>query len=354
MNENTIPEEKNYVKAGRDITIDKAKMGMLLLVVLGHVLVFFSSEYGSLFDINSGNYENNINIILDVIYSFHMPAFFILSGIIYDKNKNYFKFMLRNIKKLVIPSVIFMILVMIPILKYVGEYKEVEFITWFDNIHNRHLWFIESLVIMLFVNRTLDLIPGMKLFKLILSVVLYYLTMDKIVVIKPISIANYMIYFQLGEVLGKDSFKINIPTLIIYLSMAVGINYALISWNNSGVVKYIENNNTFYVLNSLLLTITAYKIFELVPYRLCKHQFNVYLFHAPIIYLLMTKLRYIELGNPVNKILVVFILTLLISFLISTILKLLFSKCRYILSKITNLNMFNIESKLQIVRKEFC
>lgn len=319
-NENLYFESEATTK--RDVSLDKAKMGLLFLVIIGHILVFYSPNYYSLFKLNPGNSKNTIEAVLSVIYSFHMAAFFIISGATYNKNKNYIEFNLRNIKKLVIPTVIFTVIVLVPVMKYVGTYKNFEFIEWFYNTRNRHLWFVESLVIILFVNRTLDIIPNMKIIKFVLSIVAYYLVMDKIITVKPINLLNYFVYFQLGEVLGKDSLKLTWKSLIIYIVFAVFINYMILTGNNTNkIVEYIKNNHIFTILNALLLTITFSKVFEIIPSKLCKHQFNVYLFHVPVIYATMYQLRYKGNISDLNKALITFIITIIISFLISVILK---------------------------------
>lgn len=349
-NENLYFESEETTK--RDVSLDKAKMGLLFLVIIGHILVFYSPNYYSLFKLNPGNSKNTIEAVLSVIYSFHMAAFFIISGATYNKNKNYIEFNLRNIKKLVIPTVIFTVIVLVPVMKYVGTYKNFEFIEWFYNTRNRHLWFVESLVIILFVNRTLDIIPDMKIIKFVLSIVAYYLVMDKIITIKPINLLNYFVYFQLGEVLGKDSLKLSWKSLIIYIALAVFINYMLLIGNKSNkIVEYIKNNHIFTILNALLLTVTFSKVFEIIPTKLCKHQFNVYLFHVPVIYVSMHLIKKYFILDGLTPALVTFVLTIILSFGVSKFLRYLNIKFAVIWSnmkeskKNINSNMALIQSK---------
>lgn len=72
--------------------IDFTKGFLILSVILGHC-------------INGENYFKNI------IYSFHMPAFFIISGILLNYSsavgKNFGRFLLLRIRQLVIPYIIF-------------------------------------------------------------------------------------------------------------------------------------------------------------------------------------------------------------------------------------------------------
>lgn len=72
--------------------IDYSKGLLIFLVILGHC-------------INGENYLKNI------IYSFHMPAFFIVSGILLNYSsavgKNFGRFLVSRIRQLVIPYIIF-------------------------------------------------------------------------------------------------------------------------------------------------------------------------------------------------------------------------------------------------------
>ena len=72
--------------------IDNVKGILILLVVLGHCIVG----------------ENHLKT---VIYSFHMPAFFIISGILLNYSsavrKNFGGFLLSRIRQLLIPYILF-------------------------------------------------------------------------------------------------------------------------------------------------------------------------------------------------------------------------------------------------------
>ena len=78
----------------RDITIDIAKGIGIVLVVLGHVLI-----------------NSDINRL---IYLFHMPLFFFISGIIfystYNKDIKFKDYLLKKIKSILIPYFVFSII----------------------------------------------------------------------------------------------------------------------------------------------------------------------------------------------------------------------------------------------------
>lgn len=83
--------------------LDLAKGIGIILVVLGHYLEVFMRE----------NFDGNMLHIL--IYSFHMPFFFLISGILFkDINGNDFrKWIERKIKTLIMPSYLFILLTII-------------------------------------------------------------------------------------------------------------------------------------------------------------------------------------------------------------------------------------------------
>ena len=79
-------------KSSRNQELDVAKGLGILLVVIGH------------------GYSHTTNIEL-LIYGFHMPFFFIISGIIYGQKQVQFEFNLRKkIKTLIIPYLFFEIM----------------------------------------------------------------------------------------------------------------------------------------------------------------------------------------------------------------------------------------------------
>ena len=81
----------------RDHYFDNAKFFLMFLVFFGHMIQPFTGE------------NREISSIYKVIYSFHMPAFIIISGYFAKnfKKRGYFK---KLIKKLILPYIIFQII----------------------------------------------------------------------------------------------------------------------------------------------------------------------------------------------------------------------------------------------------
>ena len=86
----------------RNKQIDTAKGILMSLVILGHVLLA------------SSNLTRAGSFLLKLIYSFHMPAFLIISGILFDREKqksnDFQTFLFTRAKHILIPYFIFEIL----------------------------------------------------------------------------------------------------------------------------------------------------------------------------------------------------------------------------------------------------
>ncbi|MBQ6221564.1 MAG: acyltransferase family protein [Solobacterium sp.] len=83
----------------RNKQIDTAKGILMSLVILGHVLLA------------SNNLPQAGSFLLKLIYSFHMPAFLIISGILFDrerqKGNSFQAFLLARVKHILMPYFIF-------------------------------------------------------------------------------------------------------------------------------------------------------------------------------------------------------------------------------------------------------
>lgn len=88
MGEMDIKQRLTYIDIARAIGI--------LFVVLGHVNQFYRDSQGI---------ENSQTLIF--IYAFHMPLFFILSGILFSEKTfhdlSFFDFLIKKVKALLVP-----------------------------------------------------------------------------------------------------------------------------------------------------------------------------------------------------------------------------------------------------------
>lgn len=84
--------------------IDTAKGYLMLLVILGHVLIVLNPDYSKLY----------FTSIQAFIYTFHMPAFFVIHGVLFDlekwRKRPLKEFVNKKVQSLIIPYVFFEII----------------------------------------------------------------------------------------------------------------------------------------------------------------------------------------------------------------------------------------------------
>ena len=78
--------------------LDHAKAMAIILVVAGHFVQ---------------SYCPDLNVIFKIIYSFHMPAFFVLSGFLFSEKKPFKNFIVKKAKSLLLPYVVFSALLLV-------------------------------------------------------------------------------------------------------------------------------------------------------------------------------------------------------------------------------------------------
>lgn len=87
--------------------IDSTRGIAILLVVVGHVVGGYTGNYGL------PEYQRIIDIVVDAIYTFHMPLFFMISGYVFGLKKynwsmdNYVAYINKKAKTLLIPYFLF-------------------------------------------------------------------------------------------------------------------------------------------------------------------------------------------------------------------------------------------------------
>ena len=77
----------------RKLNLDNLKGILIILVVLGHVVQSVIADYQQ-------------NVLFRVIYSFHMPLFFFISGYLTCKSKPDSNMLIKRAKQLLIPFIV--------------------------------------------------------------------------------------------------------------------------------------------------------------------------------------------------------------------------------------------------------
>ena len=288
--------------------IDISKAYGIFLIVFGHVIT----------------HSNNLSQLYKYIYSFHVPFFFLLSGIVLTNNKNFKTKIANNFKKIVIPYLLFSLLFLIPYYFFgngVSENlnRDVSF-NFIDNIfgifrgisetipQNRPLWFLPCLFI---VKTIYDLI----LCKIDLKKIKNFILLELLFIALGIVFQNIeqlpwcinqsivmLCFYNIGYAFSNkinSIKKVNIVFPIIFL--IIGFIFELLNGN----INVMNNSYGNYILffASSIFTITGYillfnkikltKLSKLTNF-IGKNTLYILIFHKLIVVVFQTKLGVIS------------------------------------------------------------
>lgn len=297
-----------------------------ILVVLGHstYLKFGGVDYSLLFAKTlEGNCGQKIQSIVDIIYIFHMPLFFAISGAVYYIQKNKFnkytsigELISAKIKRLLIPYILVGLLYVIPI-KLISRYYSINYtyVAIFYEMINGigHLWFLFTLFWLFIIFYILEKYIYQKNKYIFLIIILStYLFKDIIYEFIPSGLKNqvqYLIFFCIGyffEIIREKYNKykyIHINTLILgglaysiyYIQTNVSFRYV-----QCFLLLIVQLILILIVYNISYLSIKYLKVTCLKLYHILnKYNFEIYLFHDPLNYLILyiTSLIMIKISN---------------------------------------------------------
>lgn len=201
---------------GRLLTFDIAKAICIILVVVGHY-----------YPDNSPGWYKNIH---DIIYSFHMPLFMFASGYIYMftwKEQPYSRFLLKKVKRLLIPYLSASILIItLKLASQHGNALVENPVTWMSYIRMFYypeagffLWFIIALWWM-FVLVPLFRTKKQRLVLFMLAIILHYLPIEATSILCLQQVKTMLVFFMLGVVIADYS---KVRGLIIRINGAIGL-----------------------------------------------------------------------------------------------------------------------------------
>lgn len=195
--------------------IDAAKGYGILLVILGHLELGMFSEW---------------------IYTFHIPLFFFLSGYVFSTKHNFFEFLKRKCKALLVPYFLMgLILIIFQVLFYhmPGENFFVDFFTKFkDLIIQIRCWDLWYIACLFWLNIFFYLI--VKLFR-------------KLYIILPIviAIAIYGVYYytniRKGLFWNIDACMIVVPFFFVGYAVKIIVSKSLLK----NLIDRINKNNAY-------------------------------------------------------------------------------------------------------------
>lgn len=274
--------------------IDIMKSILCILVVFGHSL--------------TQTVRNNVflDTIFYALYTFHMPVFFMVSGITYMKYEANYKIkdlMRKKFIRLIIPyfsmSIFAYCVVMILSKNIIPLRSVIEGIVFLYSHVDKHLWFIYVLFIITFMNCILKIEKKSHrsiifLFTVILAFSAYPLTESKYMLFTRV--LYYNMYFQMGIciyniMINKKSFyykliKINKKVWIFLFSIAICVIFLIKIKGYSQYIKVfflvISSVSAYMVLYNFSNNIKSEKIRHILLV-ISKYSYEIYLLHNPFI-----------------------------------------------------------------------
>lgn len=310
--------------------LDVMKVLTMFLVVLGHI----TNKYGP-----NAIVEHAIEIpffesLSEIIYKFHMPAFFAISGAVYfickrklGKYKNEKAFIIKKFHRLVIPYAVFALCWVLPCMYIVGKVDtslpRYIFYSYIVGLNSRHLWYLYALFC-IFVLFSLMEETAFKRPKTILIILLlfYFSSPHILYYFQASSIATYMIYFYIGYISYNWCDKMQHKAVLVIASVLLFVVLCHVEKS----IYHPLASSLFSLLEALSGTLFLYGGSSLLTERtkivrncffahLSLNSFGIYLFHPMLIYYMFFFTRHLCLNPYVLAMLCLFTTYLLSSML---------------------------------------
>ena len=307
------------MKNNKIIFINILQAFAILTVFLGHALRIYHSG-GWYF--HKGETVLICDIIDKFIYSFHMPLFVFLSGYLFfanfDKIKNLNEYILKRIKRLLLPFLTVGLFYVIPLICIVNPLDK-DIVFYYKNFLNLkfcwHLWFLPMLFIVnsifaiLFINaKTIN--------KFIILPILIILNLIQIQGPQSCiyTVPTYLIYFYLGCIFFE--YRKFIQEKILKYTGAI----ALLMIALETCLYFNPSNSVLKLISATSMILLSYLIsFKLSKYNfgsgfiisyLSKNLFILYLLHEPIMAFILKQLNWGKLYTPFINVNILFWATL--------------------------------------------
>lgn len=283
--------------------IDISRAIGILLVVFGHCIIPNIRESNQI-----------LNSIYKIIYLFHMPLFFFISGYIFENNINKYMdkkdFIKNKFRKLMIPYFVYSIFSYVVIyiccrvkvlntiliesgyeIKGIKE-SLIQIMTCNGNV-DKHLWFLFALFFVFLINIVFSKKNNKK--ELLFSALIIWILVQSIgnndyIPFIVEQILKGFLYFMIGRNSNNMLDKamkckfLGVISIIIFIFLTYMINASLISSSFLRTIIYIAIANLgIYMVLLLSKSIEKNKKISIIFERLSKYSFQIYLFHQPFI-----------------------------------------------------------------------
>lgn len=264
-----------------------------LIVVFGHSIIVYTPEWNTY----STPYNSSLLCgIKNLINLFQMELFFSVSGFcfFYAKKKQItiFSFIKNKVKRILVPFIIVGILYMIPI-RILADYQYWNNISLLRIVYSvltikdaGHLWFLPVLFLIFVMSILVLKIKSNIIFFIffITSFIMYYYSGIFATLIIKLTF-HYLLFFLLGYYFNMYGIGEN-KKFSIYTLVFITLSIMLL------LIIGLHNN----IIADLLISTTIVMLFYVIEWPkfnkkiidfLDKNSFGIYLFHSPIIYLVL-------------------------------------------------------------------
>lgn len=285
---------------------DMIRIIAALLVVLGHsTYLTITTEMGGIdwklppdvSPVYNSAFFSGLRYASAWVYRFHIPLFFMLSGSVYFLGRQYkFKeLVLKKIRRLIVPFLLCGLLFMIPLKTIGGYYAASDYFkinaAFLTGKEMGHLWFLTSLLWCFLVFYGLKTLLKSGLPVLTVSLLLY-LFHDKI----PLHFfefsfsMQYVVFFAAGYYFNKAEpfFEKNRYAALLCFLAFLTLNIADTRQHFLYPLFFaFAGCGLIYSFSFAVCRLTAGIADTAVFQKLLKHTMNIYLFHDPLMYLIL-------------------------------------------------------------------
>ena len=308
-----------------------AKGICIFLVVLGHTMIpSIRGDSGVIFNIWA------------IIYLFHMPVFFAVSGVLYELNRERYEenptqFIIRKFKLLIIPYLsisvaVYLFLIVLERIPKIAELVEryvhsvdtvggafIEILTY-ENHVAQHLWFVLVLFFMFFFNIALRKVDQKILYIVMMILPIFLLPVLKKIFYMP-DIPNYLLFelpfFMFGRLIGQNK-KILLSVVRtnfspIVFAILAGVYFAFINETDilpqpiRWIYLFITRCLGILMIFSISAWVEKIQQLKIKLMYLEKKSYPIYLLHQPFIVSGMAGVLY-AVGVP--NLIIIFMVTI--------------------------------------------
>ena len=277
----------------------------MILVVIGHCQIFYIGNIQ--FDIPKTTMYYIFEIIVEIIYKFHMPLFFFLSGAIYFVSTNYRnkyntlkELIVSKFKRLIIPYFAVSFFMLIPMRALIGVYNNSNILKGITKdillFHDpAHLWFLPVLFtvfVLFYIIAKLSRRP----FIIYLIVAAVYIAALKIPDRYDLSL-RYLLWFTFGyafesvrikynQFLKGKNIALSITLIIIFAALFVVKTESVMI--NLAMSNILTASGILITYNIALCLSNSNKFMSLRVFGILnKYNFDIYLYHDIFNYIIL-------------------------------------------------------------------